>query len=162
MGFGYWFRVSMMCVALIGVIYVMQSMNQQKRPGQKPNALLAFFSGDPNAADVNLCPTRVTRLEAGKVSIFQEGLEWYRTTESERQRLDPVAVEKWFSSHCAQEGKKTSASADVKEALKVFFVSGEPQILLKSSSGEFEWMGQPFQSEQMDRALNELGELPAR
>lgn len=148
-------------LALAGVLMTMRQLNQPKGFAQG-SGFLSFFSGnkDPHAAAVNLCPTRITRLEAGHVAVFQDGMDWYRTSSTEKERLDPVAVEKWFSRNCALEVKKTSASADVTAALKVFFVSGEPQTLLKSASGEFEWMGQPFISTHMDKALNELVELP--
>ncbi|MBX3020653.1 MAG: hypothetical protein KF799_03165 [Bdellovibrionales bacterium] len=159
MGFFYWFRVGMMVVALAGIIMVMRELNAPQYPGKK-TVLARWFGPDENVAGVNLCPTRVTRLETGKVAVFQEGMEWYRTTDAHKEHLDPVAVEKWFSRNCAQQGEKTSASADVKEALKVHFVSGEPQVLLKSASGEFEWMGKPFRSVQMDTAVEELSQLP--
>lgn len=92
------------------------------------------------------------------VTIFQKGMNWYRDPD---QLLDQVAVEKWFSRHCNLNATKVPASADVKKALKVYFVSGETQDLLKSAGGEYEWMGQPFSSSQMDEALQELGNLPA-
>ena len=143
----------MMIVALIAVLGIMRYLDGSARPGiPKPPSL---------STTIELCPTRVTRLHAGKLTIFEEGMQWFRQNEgSTRERLDPVAVEKWFSRHCSMEATKVSASADVHEALKVFFVTGEPQVLLESASGEFEWMHQPFKATQMATALKELLELP--
>src|SRR4051812_24299922 len=100
MGFSYWFRVGMMTVALIGVLITMRELNRPKRPGPPPGLIASLFN-NPTAAAVNLCPTRITRLEAGKVAIFQDGLQWVRSTDADRALLDNVAVEKWFSRHCA-------------------------------------------------------------
>jgi hypothetical protein len=159
MGFSYWLRVGMMTVALFAVILLMRNLNQTHRPGQSHGFFSSLF-GSGNTAGVNLCPTRVTRLEAGRVTLFQDGMQWVRENGATKQPLDNVAVEKWFSTYCMQSGAKTSASADVHAALKVFFVSGEPQTLLQSAGGEYEWMGQPFRSTKMDEALKELGDLP--
>lgn len=163
MGMNYWFRVGMMCVSLFAVLILMRQMNTAARPGTV-NPLARFFGVKPShVAEVDLCPTRVTRIEAGPVAIFEEKMKWYRQGEAgAREKLDDVAVEKWFGRNCTLSGPKVSASADVQAALKVFFVSGEPLTLLQSATaGEYEWRGQPFSSPKMGEALRELKELPA-
>ena len=108
-------------------------------------------------ADVNLCPTRVTRLETEDGSVFQqEGLTWVREVKGQTTPLDQVAVEKWFARFCRFEGPKVAASADVKPVLKVEYVTGDPQTLIRSAGGEYEWMGQPFASPVMTEALTAL------
>lgn len=161
MGFFYWFRVGIMCVTLVGIVMIMRELNQPRMAGQQ-NKIAKFFNKFTGGDEfgINLCPTRVTKIETTKVSVFQEGMQWFRTTPSLKEMLDPVAVEKWFSRNCSIPIKKTNASADVHTAAKLHFVAGEPLTLLKSASGEFEWMGQPFQSPQMDKALEELTDLP--
>lgn len=153
MGISYWFRVSMMVVALAVVLVVMNRLNRGPASPMSRKASLA--------TTVNICPTRITRLDTGKVSVFEEGLTWFRHTQGDgQQALDPVAVEKWFSRNCVLPAKRVSASADVHTALRISFVSGEPRTLLQSASGEYEWMGLSFSSQQMEHALEELLSLP--
>lgn len=156
MGFWYWFRVGMMALSLASVMYVMHWLNRTPRAPDRTAAIVT---------QVNLCPTRITRVETGQVTLFEEKMQWYRqevANSAAPERLDPVAVEKWFSRHCTLTGKRVSASANVATAATVSFVSGEPLKLLRSLSqlGEYEWQGLSFQSAQLTDALHELNELP--
>jgi hypothetical protein len=156
MGTAYWFRVGMMALALGAVLFIMRRLNQTPS---------SWMSGHKTSAStvIQLCPTRVTRLEAGDLVLFEKDMTWYRQGEgSSARRLDPVAVEKWFSQNCTLNATRVSPSADVHNALKVFFVSREPEMLLRSAGGEYEWMGISFSSGQMDEALNALPNLPTK
>lgn len=164
MGFWYWFRVVMMSIGLVLCILAIRNLNQTSRSGGG-NSLTAALTGERTAKvaqAISICPTRVARLEAGKVSIFQEGMSWYRATPARKEKLDDVAVEKWFSRNCSVSGTRVSSPSQVDTALKIFFVSGMPRTLLRSAGGEYEWMGLPFRSNQMDDALKELTELPVK
>lgn len=157
MGFWYWFRVTMMSIGLVLVILTIRGLNRVKKGGEPASRVASMIQG------VNICPTRVTRLETPKVQIFQEGMDWYRDSAKQRKvRLDDVAVEKWFSRNCTMTGQKAQSPSKVREALKLYFVNGEPRSLLKSAGGEYEWMGLPFRSFQMDDALKELLQLPTK
>jgi hypothetical protein len=162
MGTAYWFRAGIMAMALVAVLFVMRRLNQT--PGTMG---LHYFGGASRGAKtvaINLCPTRVVRVEFGQQVIFEDKMKWYRAPLSDpsaRELLDPVAVEKWFSRNCTFVADKADPSADVHTAMKVSFVSGEPQILLQSAGGDYEWMGHPFHADAMDRGLKDLAELPA-
>lgn len=175
MGFWYWFRVLIMTVGLVGTILAIRSLNRMNgRPDHGSGAIVSMM-GLPPAGDsaapqkVNLCQTRVSRLDVGRVSVFQEGLNWYRGhrdgesgAAKAKERLDDVAVEKWFSRNCMVVGTRVGSPPNVTTALVVHFVNGEPRTLLRSAmGGDYEWMGLPFRSAQLDGALKELLSLPA-
>ncbi|NJL25885.1 MAG: hypothetical protein HC902_12430 [Calothrix sp. SM1_5_4] len=124
---------------------------------------MAFFSS--SETQVNLCPTRVSRIETDAgVSIFQEGMAWYRTLSSDggsKRELDPISVEKWFARYCSIPFEKADPFATVSRTLKFSYVRGEPQTLLKSAGGDYEWQGLPFRSSALDKGLSEFEELPA-
>jgi hypothetical protein len=155
MGFYYWFRVIVMVVSFVVVVWIIHRLNQGPIwPSYTP-------ATQDSRLHIDICPTRVTRLEIGHVAIFEKDMDWMRQREGDAaKKLEPVDVEKWFSRHCQIAGSRVNPSADVHEALKVFFVSGEPQVLLQSAGGDYEWMGEPFRSHEMDEALRELSELP--
>lgn len=160
MGFMYWFRVVLMIFAFVGVVLVIREVNQ---PASARRAQFMKLLGQPGAdkvADVNLCPTRVTKIESvGGPVIRQDGMTWLREEAGQSKPMDQVAVEKWFAKYCRFAGEKVSASATVTPVLKVEFVSGEPQTLIRSAGGEYEWMGQPFASPVMTEALQTLRDL---
>jgi hypothetical protein len=162
MGFNYWLRAGMMILALIGVLLLMQQFNHQ--PG-KVSPLERVFGRDAanmTEREVNLCPTRITRLELGDgTALAQEGMTWFRVVNGLKQELDQVSMEKWFGSNCVVRGRSATASADVSKAFTAHFVSGQPVDLLKSNSqaAEYEWQGQSFKSEDLERALLALKDI---
>lgn len=161
MGASYWFRVSMMILAFVGVIFVMRRLNSPGASGRGgPLEAITGSAGNGKDLNINLCPTRVTRLEGKDWRVFQDGMHWFREEKQARVALDDVTVEKWFSRHCIVAGVKVTPSADVHDVFKAHFVTGKPQALVKNDKGEYEWAGQSFSSSQMDGALKELGELP--
>ena len=162
MGAAHFFKVLLMCVSLAGVIVVMGRLNQS--PGSMNVAKRARTA--KLVEGVNVCPTRVTRLENSAWSVFEEGLNWYRQTGSQRQKLDPIAVEKWFSQNCTLLGQPVAkVSPDlpnkVEAALKISFVSGQPQTLSKTAEGYYGWMDRWYKSNQAAQAIQDLGALPA-
>jgi hypothetical protein len=159
MGKTFWLRVVMMCVTLVGVIWAMRAL----QPRHTDSTTLSWlgFSSDKI---VNLCPTRIVGLQSttnGNAVLNQE-MKWYRHSDQTNSsvELDPVAVEKWFSSNCMLKVQKVSPPDDATEIMKVFFVDGKTESLKRSPSGAFTYMDQSFKSEQLDQAISALEGLP--
>lgn len=142
-------RVGVMILTLVGVILLMKKMNS-------PNA----FSTAGNES-VNLCPTRVSSLSViGRFAIVQEGLNWYRTGDSGRTELDPVAVEKWFGQNCKVSATKEGANEGATPLVTLAYVSGLPMTLLVSGDGVFTFNQSHFRSLELSQAITALEHLP--
>jgi hypothetical protein len=144
LGVYFWVRVIVMCAALVGVVWIMFKLNT------------------PDAAEFNLCPTRVTSIALiGETAVIQDGMTWYRLENGQRKELDQVAVEKWFLANC-----KIAIQAVVGDAPKethpwatIAFVSGSP-ITLQRADSIFTFDGRYFRSQQLTQAMTELQALP--
>lgn len=163
MGTGYWARVVMMIVALIGVIMTMRSMNSG-RPMTNP--FESLFGSSAPSSSITLCPTRVTGvLEASGVRIFEEKMAWFREVGGQRQKLDTVAVEKWFAHHCtvAQAQVSQPAGLNFEPAAAFTYVNGQTQILKQAEqAGQtvYQWGEQFFHSPDLNAALHSFSALP--
>lgn len=143
-GVYFWVRVVVMCAALVGVVWIMLRLNS------------------PNAAEFNLCPTRVTSIALiGETALVQDGMTWYRLENGQRKELDQVAVEKWFLANCniAIEGVMGEAPRETHPWATIAFVSGAP-ITLQRADSIFTFDGRYFRSQQLLKAMAELQALP--
>lgn len=143
----YWVRVGVMVITLIGVLIVMKRLDLTKSA----------------AKGVDLCPTRVSSLSVvGRFAVLQDGMKWYRAEGGERQELDFIAVEKWFSEHCRLEAKEVTEAPGTNPLLTLAYVSGDPKTLNMNPDGVFTWDGRAFSSAELAHALSALELLPVR
>jgi hypothetical protein len=160
LGVYFWLKVSMMMVTLVAVLYTIYALNN---PGTKNLIeLLAGASGQGAQSRVKLCPTRVSSISIiGKTALFQDGLKWFRTTEGQRQELDPIAVEKWFSEYCTVGSEPASPPASQPQPVVTFaYVAGLPVTLQQSEGGVFTLNGVHFRSEKLVEAIQAVTTLP--
>jgi hypothetical protein len=144
LGVYFWVRVAVMCAALVGVVLIMFKLNT------------------PDAAEFNLCPTRVTSIALiGETAVIQDGMTWYRLESGQRKELDQVAVEKWFSAHCkiAIQAVSGQAPQETHPWATIAFVSGSP-VTLQRADSVFTFDGRYFHSAQLVQAMTELKALP--
>ena len=159
LGVYFWVRVAVMIVALVGVLSLMSRL----RGGSGGTADLVPAV---SAGFLRLCPTRVASVSLiGKTAVFQDGLKWFRTGSAtgggERQELDGVAVEKWFSSYCSIPIEEAAAPGPGSQPLLTLaYVSGLPMTLSLSPDGVFSWKDRSFRSPKLNEALQSLNELP--
>ncbi len=146
------FKINVMVLAFIGVIYVMRSMKSGPPMPPEPT---------PGAkTTMDWCDTRVIALEReGKPAVRQDKLKWYVGD----QILEFIPVEKWFGRNCRVVIDRASPSefdeAKAKPALIVKFIKGEPEALL-ASGNVYQWRRELFRSSELDQALADLDLLP--
>lgn len=143
-GVYFWVRVAVMCLALVGIIVIMYKLNV------------------PDSAEFNVCPTRVTSIAViGEMALIQDGMTWYRSKAGERIELDQVAVEKWFSANCqvAIQAVSGAAPENAHPFVTFAYVSGTP-VTLQKSGEVYVYGDRYFKSEQLEKAVVQLAELP--
>jgi len=144
LGIYFWVRVAVMCAALVAVVLIMFKLNT------------------PDSAEFNICPTRVTSIALiGDSALMQDGLTWYRLKNGQRQELDQVAVEKWFSANCkvAIEAVSGEAPKETHPWATIAYVSGSP-ITLQRADSIFMSNERYFRSEHLIQAMSQLQALP--
>lgn len=148
----YWIRAGIMTLAFIGSVLAIRHLD------------LTRSSGEGRKDSVNLCPTRVKQIHVkGGISVVQDGMAWYRKTNGRMEELDPIAVERWFGSHCVVDADPAEApTGSGEEFATLAFVAGPPQILFSTGAGVFTWMDRAFTSAELTEALKNLPELPIR
>lgn len=141
----YWFRVVIMVITLVAVILLMRNLNQEKKPS--------------TAVSVTLCPTRVQLVEiAADGSVLQQkGTKWIRNSS---QELDPIAVEKWFSALCSISAEPGASGEGFQPAIRLTYITGESQMVLRAPSGEFQTGDIKFNSKDLEDALAAFRTLP--
>jgi len=162
-------KINVLVLALLGVVFVMRSM--QSGPG--PSTLAALLGAPPPpaapseptrgaATTLDWCNTRVSALERpGKPTIRQIKLQWYL----EDKLLEFIPVEKWFGRNCRVIIDRVSPSefdaATAKPVLVVKFIKGEPETLM-AAGNIYRWEREIFRSSELDQALVDLDTLPLR
>ena|ERR1035437_6607977 len=148
MGTMYWLRVTIMVAILIVVIWTMRKMNTGHET--------------PVSANINLCPTRIAWIETPVDGAHIEEMQskWLRTITGKTQEIEMISAEKWFSNLCSITTKPTTGGEDFKPVLKLGYVSGPSLEVLMSRTGEFQWDGRTFQSQDLIEALRILPILP--
>lgn len=142
----YWFRVVMMVITLVAVIWLMRSLSMDKKA----------------VTSVTLCPTRVKLVEiaADGMRLQQDGIKWVRNSANLNQELDPIAVEKWFSILCSVSAQPVSSGSGFQPAFRLSYITGETQMVLRAPTGEFQMRDVTFTSKDLDDALAAFRTLP--
>lgn len=145
-GIYYWARVGVMICSLLGVLYIMNHLN---------------LGHDTSPSSVTLCPTRVSSVAViGKAALMQDGLQWYRTQDGQREELDPVAVEKWFSQYCTIAAEPASKPESAQPWITWAYVSGSPKTVQQATDGVYVFEGRAFRAPALMQAVQDLENLP--
>lgn len=146
-----------MMISLVAVVSTIYKLNN---PGTR--GLLEIMAGMGSANKVKLCPTRVSSVSViGKAALFQEDLKWYRTHSGEREELDPIAVEMWFSEYCTVRSEPAEKPGDGSQpVMTMAYVAGLPITLQMSESGVFTFNNVHFRSSKLKEAIQAIGEIP--
>ncbi|HMN67412.1 MAG TPA: hypothetical protein PKC28_02640 [Bdellovibrionales bacterium] len=160
----YWIRPIIMTATLIAVMSIIYKIKQQGG---------GFFTGAPmvegrehvSRTAVHLCPTRVSSLSViGKFAILQDGMKWYRSRDGQREEVNQIAVEKWFSEHCTVKADLMDmppTAAVTAPIVTLAYVSGEPVTLQRSADGLFALGKNYFRSPELEAALESLEQIPS-
>jgi hypothetical protein len=157
LGIYFWIRVCVMTISLGAVVATIYKLNH---PGSR--GLLEMLAGVGSPNKVKLCPTRVSSVSViGKTAVFQEDMKWYRTQAGEREELDPVAMEMWFSEYCTVKSEPTEKPAgDSQPVLTLAYVAGLPVTLQMADNGVFTLGKAHFRSVKLAEAIQALTEIP--
>jgi len=90
----------MMVASLAAILFLMKYMNQS--PGSRSQIAGFFLGGSPDLEHVEMCPTRVKKIEVvGGTSVTQDtGGNWIRESDGKREELASLPVERWLSENC--------------------------------------------------------------
>lgn len=166
-------RFHLMVIALVGILFLMKNLNS----GTWSESLAQFFGIDathsqgPHRAQapagtvvtqLDWCDTRVKSLtREGEPTLLQQKLKWL-WDDGKRYELNFVAVEKWFGRYCRVRVERVSPAVleSPRAAMVVEFIKGGVETLYRSANGYFSWKGEAFKSEELEKALQELSQLP--
>jgi hypothetical protein len=163
MGFMYWMRVGVMIITL-GVIIMTIRATQHGESALNTFSRTFFGTKGSGGEKIVLCPTRVRSIKTRSgATVEEDSMKWYRREGENRMELNTIAVEKWLGEYCTVKGQRAPATGGSSffPALVFEFVSGETQMLQKSSSGQYLWGDISFNSDVLDKALDALDALPA-
>lgn len=161
-----WLKAFVLTFALVftvGAIYKLKNNNEFM------DSMGLLFYGVDSKKQVDWCKTRVNEIEVpGKFRVFQEGMKWYREEKGTTTELGFIPVEKWFSNHCrlSAEGKTEGFATDFAGPnqvvlARVGFIDGHVSLFKEISQGIFTWGNEvTFRSEQLQKAISDLEELP--
>ena len=144
------------------VLVAMASYNVNKNG--LPRAVTDLFGLPPNQHQtLNWCDTRVASLvEPDGFKIEQVANKWIREDKTRRE-VNFLSVEKWFGQYCDVRGQAIQpSSADLssyKPVLFVKFINDKVEALGRAADGSFLWKGAAFKSEELEKALHELGRI---
>lgn len=149
MGIGYWTRILFMCLSLVGVMWIMHSL-QTKGLGLGFSSVVGFARAAKvlEHPRVDLCGNRVhsLRIPGGK------------------QPLQPMALETWLRRNCSivAEDLRQVALNDMKAAepvLTMDFIEGGTDTIKQTPTGRFVWKQISFHSLQLEQAIKQLANL---
>jgi hypothetical protein len=146
-----------MAISLIAVVSTIYKLNH---PGTR--GLLEIMAGIGSPNKVRLCPTRVSSVSViGKTALFQEDLKWYRTEGGQREEVDPIAVEMWFSEYCTVKGEPAEKPpGESQPVMTLAYVAGLPVTLQVAENGVYTLGKAHFRSAKLNEAIKTLTELP--
>ncbi len=155
-----------MILAFIGVVMTIRNLNSGK---PMVNPFVGMLTKTPETdqqgqVKINLCPTRVVKMDLGEsLKVYEEKMKWYR---GEGEALNIVEVEKWFAHWCTVPAFKleTETIHAFVPYVQIYYVDGTSATLGRAESGGqtiYQWNSQSLLSPELDVALPKFSALPS-
>jgi len=170
MGKNFWLKLSILTVALIGVVFIIDQLRSNGIPDEVVN--LGEIKDIPRpvrlivSKKLDWCETRVSSFHLlNGPNIFQKDNKWLNKSDDKTRELDFLEVEKWFGKYCSVTAFMRAGSSDNitdQPIAKVSFIDGKAQDFLMSPTGWFVWQGNHFRSPELTEAFLELRQLTSK
>lgn len=151
------------------VIYFIWHLNHRGLP-KGASELMGLSNKQNGELSINLCPTRITKLQfSPNFELFESKMLWQTRNQNEVKKVpNQVEIEKWFGRNCRIKGQAAEALPAPDRLIANFqYVDGtEIPLYFDSASEKFLFAETTFHSqalqEQFARLTETLGYMVAR
>lgn len=150
---------------VLALVIVLLASNTIRKHGL-PVAVSQIFGLPSNQKQtLSWCETRVESLVRPEgFKIEQVENKWIRE-DKERAEVNFLSVEKWFGQYCKVKGLSlqpvTADLGSFKPVLFVKFINDKVEAFGRRADGTFLWKGVAFKSPELEKAIDELGQIQA-